>query len=87
MQCNYYFNYKEKFLQVQRPPPIKLKKFDSGLLKIGSLFDIQKKKIIDYYFYDMTQQEIADKDDVSIRTVQYTLNELEKKLKNFIKYH
>jgi DNA-binding CsgD family transcriptional regulator len=35
----------------------------------------------------MTQQEIADKDDVSIRTVQYTLNELEKKLKNFIKYH
>lgn len=54
---------------------------------LESLSDVQRRRIKLYYFDDLTQQEIADKEGVSIRAVQYTLNsainELKKDLKNF----
>lgn len=56
---------------------------------LDSLSDIQRRRIKLYYFDGLTQQEIADKEGVSLRAVQYTLNsainELKKILKNFKK--
>lgn len=48
---------------------------------ISSLSDIQKRRINMYYFENMTQQEIADKEGVSLRAVQYTLNDALEELK------
>ena len=45
----------------------------------------QKERIIDYYFYGMTQKEIANKYNISIRAVQYTLNTALRKLKQNLK--
>ena len=54
---------------------------------LDSLSDVQRRRIKLYYFDGLTQQEIADKEGVSLRAVQYTLNsainELKKILKNF----
>ena len=54
---------------------------------LDSLSDVQRRRIKLYYFDGLTQQEIADKERVSLRAVQYTLNsainELKKNLKNF----
>lgn len=41
---------------------------------IDSLSDIQKRRIKMYYFEELTQKEIAEKEGTSIRAVQYTLN-------------
>ena len=48
---------------------------------INSLSELQKRRIKMYYFENMTQQEIADKEGVSLRAVQYTLNDALKELK------
>lgn len=54
---------------------------------ISSLSEIQKRRIKMYYFERMTQQEIADKEGVSLRAVQYTLNDaLEEMKKIFEKF-
>ena len=52
---------------------------------INELPEIQRRRIIKYYFEDMTQQEIADDEDVDIRAVQYTLNVALKNLKKILK--
>ena len=52
---------------------------------ISSLSDIQKRRINMYYFKNMTQQEIADKEGVSLRAVQYTLNDALEELKKIFK--
>ena len=48
---------------------------------ISSLSDIKKRRINMYYFENMTQQEIADKEGVSLRAVQYTLDDALEELK------
>ena len=48
---------------------------------ISSLSNVQKRRINMYYFENMTQQEIADKEGVSLRAVQYTLNDALEELK------
>ena len=48
---------------------------------ISSLSEVQKRRIKMYYFENMTQQEIADKEGVSLRAVQYTLNDALEELK------
>jgi len=52
---------------------------------INQLSDVQKRRIIFYYFDGLTQQEIADKEGTSIRAVQYTLNSAISKLKEILK--
>lgn len=52
---------------------------------ISELPEIQRRRIIKYYFEDMTQQEIADDEGVDIRAVQYTLNVALKNLKKILK--
>ena len=41
---------------------------------IEQLPDIQKRRIKDMYFNHCTQQQIADKDNTSLRAVQYSLH-------------
>ena len=52
---------------------------------ISSLSEVQKRRIKMYYFERMTQQEIADKEGVSLRAVQYTLNDALEELKKIFK--
>ena len=52
---------------------------------ISSLSEVQKRRIKMYYFENMTQQEIADKEGVSLRAVQYTLNDALEELKKIFK--
>ena len=52
---------------------------------ISSLSEIQKRRIKMYYFERMTQQEIADKEGVSLRAVQYTLNDAIEEMKKIFK--
>ena len=51
---------------------------------IDLLPEIQKRRIKKYYFEDMTQQQIADEENVDIRSIQYTLNIALKKLKEIL---
>lgn len=53
---------------------------------INELSEIQKRRIIKYYFEDKTQREIAEEENVDIRAVQYTLNSAIKKIKENLKY-
>lgn len=54
---------------------------------INKLSLVQKRRIEMYYFKGLSQREIAEKEGVSLRAVQYTLNkaisELKKILKNY----
>lgn len=50
---------------------------------ISSLSEIQKRRINMYYFKKMSQQEIANKEGISLRAVQYTLNHALQELKKF----
>ena len=52
---------------------------------ITQLPEIQKRRIIKYYFEDKTQQQIADEEMVDIRAIQYSLNIALKKLKEILK--
>jgi len=52
---------------------------------INQLSDIQKRRIIMFYFEGLTQQEIADKEGTSLRAIQYTLNSAINKLKEILK--
>ena len=52
---------------------------------ISSLSEVQKRRIKMYYFEKMTQQEIANKEGVSLRAVQYTLNDALEELKKIFK--
>ena len=53
---------------------------------INKLSDTKKRRIMLYFFKELTQREIALKEGTSIRAIQYTLNaaleELQKNLKN-----
>lgn len=62
-------------------------KFINKKLKdaISSLSETQKRRIYMYYFEKLTQQEIADKEGISLRAVQYTLNHALEELKKFFK--
>lgn len=44
----------------------------------------QKERIIMYYFRNMSQKEIARKEKISIRAIQYSLNIALKNLKKFL---
>lgn len=46
---------------------------------------IQKRRIIMYFFEEMTLKEIAKKEHCSIRAIQYSINIALKNLKNFLK--
>lgn len=85
--------YEENLYKRAYNKPISLEEFvetkivnDKLKEAINHLSEIQKRRIINYYFYDMTQREIAEKEGTSIRAVQYTLNsalkELYENLKN-----
>lgn len=54
---------------------------------INELPEMQKRRIKKYYFEEMTQQEIADSENITLRAVQYSLStsleELRKKLNKF----
>ncbi len=52
---------------------------------ISQLPEVQRRRIIKYYFENMTQQEIANDEGVDIRAVQYTLNTALKNLKKILK--
>lgn len=52
---------------------------------INQLSDVQKRRIIMYYFDGLTQQQIADIEGTSLRAVQYTLNSAIEKLKEILK--
>lgn len=54
----------------------------SAILKLSK---IQRNRILMYYFQELTQKEIAEKDNCSIRAVQYSINSALKKLKKFLK--
>lgn len=52
---------------------------------INELSEVQKRRIILYYFGNYTQKEIAELEGASIRAVQYTLNNALNKLREFLK--
>lgn len=64
---------------------IKKSTFEELKNAIKQLPDIQKRRIIKYYFEDKTQQQIADEEMVDIRAIQYSLNIALKKLKEILK--
>ena len=64
---------------------IRKSSYDDLMNAINKLTDIQKRRVKKYYFHEITQQEIADDEGVNIRAVQYTLNEVLKKLKEILK--
>lgn len=45
----------------------------------------QRRRVIQFYFYNMSKKEIAKKDNCSIRAVQYSLDIALKNLKKFLK--
>lgn len=59
--------------------------FDELKKAINKLPDIQKRRIVKYYFEDKTQKEIAEEEMVDIRAIQYSLNIALKKLKEILK--
>ena len=59
--------------------------FDELKKAINKLPDVQKRRIVKYYFEDKTQQQIADEEMVDIRAIQYSLNIALKKLKEILK--
>lgn len=64
---------------------IKKSTFDELKKAINKLPDIQKRRIVKYYFEDKTQQQIAEEEMVDIRAIQYSLNIALKKLKEILK--
>lgn len=52
---------------------------------INSLPKIQKKRIIQYYFKNETKKEIAQKDNCSVRAIQFSIDIAIKNLKIFLK--
>ena len=52
---------------------------------INQLSEVQKRRIIMYYFDGLTQQEIANREQTSLRAIQYTLNMSISKLKEILK--
>ena len=59
--------------------------FDELKKAINKLPDIQRRRIVKYYFEDKTQQQIAKEEMVDIRAIQYSLNIALKKLKEILK--
>ena len=59
--------------------------FDELKKAINKLPDIQRRRIVKYYFEDKTQQQIAEEEMVDIRAIQYSLNIALKKLKEILK--
>ena len=52
---------------------------------INSLPKIQKRRIIQYYFKNETKKEIAQKDNCSVRAIQFSIDIAIKNLKLFLK--
>lgn len=52
---------------------------------IDELSVIQRKRIKMYYFEGLSQKEIAEVEGVSLRAVQYTLNEAISELRKILK--
>ena len=52
---------------------------------INKLSLVQKRRIEMYYFKGLSQREIAEKEGVSLRAVQYTLNKAISELKKILK--
>lgn len=80
--------YENKLLSRVKDKPISLEdEIENKLINeklqdaIASLSEPQKRRINMYYFEKMTQQEIADKEGISLRAVQYTLNHALEELK------
>lgn len=61
---------------------INIEKLKNALIKLPYK---QRKRIEMYYFEEMTQQEIATIEGVSIRAIQYSLNDAIKKLRKILK--
>ena len=53
--------------------------------EINSLPKFQKKRIIQYYFKNETKKEIAQKDNCSVRAIQFSIDIAIKNLKLFLK--
>lgn len=54
-------------------------------IAISRLPEIQRKRIILYFFKDMKLREISKKEHTSIRAIQYSINIALKNLKKFLK--
>ncbi|MEF2663352.1 MAG: hypothetical protein U0M92_03430 [Bacilli bacterium] len=52
---------------------------------IEQLPEIQKRRIKDIYFNDLTQQQLADKECTSLRAIQYSLHTALENLKKILK--
>ena len=52
---------------------------------ISKLPRIQRRRVLMHYFMDLTQKEIAIKESVSIRAIQYSLKIALINLKKFLK--
>lgn len=52
---------------------------------INKLSLVQKRRIEMYYFKGLSQREIAEKEGISLRAVQYTLNKAISELKKILK--
>ncbi len=64
---------------------IKKSTYEELINAINKLPLVQCRRIKKYYFYEKTQQEIADEERVDIRAVQYSLADGLKKLKEILK--
>ena len=75
------------FLQAESVEDIVENKLISDKLKkaIDELSVIQRKRIKMYYFEGLSQKEIAEIEGVSLRAVQYTLNEAISELRKILK--
>ena len=54
-------------------------------IAISKLSLTQKRRIEMYYFEGLSQREIAEKEGISLRAVQYTLNKAISELKKILK--
>ena len=52
---------------------------------IASLSEIQRRRIIRYYFYDLTYEQIAELERCSVHSVFVAIKRAEDKIKNFFK--
>lgn len=75
------------FMKAEKVEDIVEKNIINEKLKnaIGKLPLIQKRRIEMYYFEGLSQREIAEKEGISLRAVQYTLNKAISELKKILK--
>ena len=64
-----------------------MKLLEDKLIKtaINNLSDVQKRRIIKYYFYNKTEQEIADEEGTTQPSVHIILERAKENLKKIIK--